>query len=142
MRQFYLSRGYADINIKRARGGLLPDRSGFAISFVLEEGPLYQFDKIEIVSKIENINADELDTALTFISGDRYDVRKLEESLLAITNRLGNLGYAFVNVSPTIATDPDNGLLNIKISVDPSRKNYVERIEIIDNLEVCESDYF
>jgi outer membrane protein insertion porin family len=133
LRQFYLSRGYADINIKRARGGLLPDRSGFAISFVLEEGPLYQFDKIEIVSKIENINADELDTALTFVSGDRYDVRKLEESLLAITNRLGNLGYAFVNVSPTIATDPDNGLLNIKISVDPSRKNYVERIEIIDN---------
>ena len=40
LRQFYQARGYADINIKRARGGLLPDRSGFAISFLLEEGAI------------------------------------------------------------------------------------------------------
>ena len=34
LNQFYKTRGYADININRARGGLLPDRSGFAISFI------------------------------------------------------------------------------------------------------------
>ena len=28
LRQFYLARGYADIDVQRVRGGLLPDRSG------------------------------------------------------------------------------------------------------------------
>ena len=37
LRQFYLARGYADIEVQRARGGLLPDRSGFAITFLVNE---------------------------------------------------------------------------------------------------------
>ena len=37
LRQFYLARGYADINVSRVRGGLLPDRTGFAVTFILEE---------------------------------------------------------------------------------------------------------
>ena len=46
LRQYYLSRGYADINVSRARGGLLPDRSGFAITFLIDEGVRYKVNNI------------------------------------------------------------------------------------------------
>ena len=104
--QFYKTRGYADININRARGGLLPDRSGFAISFTLEEGPIYKFNKINVLSNIESVPGEILLPNITFQTGDRYDVRRIEESLLDITNKLGDLGYAFVNVVPNIKTNP------------------------------------
>ena len=133
LRQFYQARGYADIDIKRARGGLLPDRSGFAISFILDEGPIYQFKKIDVLSEIEGVEKDVIFPAITFETGDRYDIRKLEESLLAVTNKLGDLGYAFVNVTPDVTTNPGNKTLDVQIKIDQARKNYVERIEIIDN---------
>jgi outer membrane protein insertion porin family len=41
LRQFYLARGYADIDVSRVQGGLLPDRTGFAVSFILNEGTRY-----------------------------------------------------------------------------------------------------
>ena len=131
--QFYKTRGYADININRARGGLLPDRSGFAISFILEEGPIYKFNKINVVSNIESVPGEILLPNITFKTGDRYDVRRIEESLLDITNKLGDLGYAFVNVVPNIKTNPKKATLDIEFNVESARKNYVERIEIIDN---------
>ncbi|MCH1426501.1 MAG: outer membrane protein assembly factor BamA, partial [Alphaproteobacteria bacterium] len=52
IRQFYLSRGYADINVSRARGGLLPDRSGFALTFLIDEGVRYKVNDIKISSQI------------------------------------------------------------------------------------------
>ena len=133
LRQFYQTRGYADINVKRARGGLLPDRTGFAISFILEEGPIYNFDKINVVSKIEGMDDETLLETVSFKTGERYDIRRLEESLLNITNKLGDFGYAFVNVTPDIKTNPQKATLDIQFNVDTARKNYVERIEIIDN---------
>ena len=133
LRQFYKTRGHADIAIKRARGGLLPDRSGFAISFILEEGPIYVFDKINVVSNIESVESKTLLQNISFKTGDKYDVRKLEESLLDITNNLGDLGFAFVNVTPDIITNPENATLDIQFTVNTARKNYIERIEIIDN---------
>ena len=133
LRQFYQARGYADINVKRARGGLLPDRSGFAISFVLEEGAIYHFDKIDVLSEIEGVSGDVLLPEITIENGERYDIRKLEESLLAVTNKLGDLGYAFVNVTPDVVTNSENATLDVSIIIDQARKNYVERIEIIDN---------
>ena len=133
LRQFYQTRGYADIDIKRARGGLLPDRTGFAISFILEEGPIYSFNKIDVVSNIESVEGKTLLQEVTFKSGERYDIRRLEESLIDITNKLGDFGYAFVNVTPDITTDPEKAIIDIQFNIDTARKNYVERIEIIDN---------
>ena len=133
LRQFYQTRGYADIDIKRARGGLLPDRTGFAISFILEEGPIYSFNKIDVVSNIESVEGKTLLQEVTFKSGERYDIRRLEESLIDITNKLGDFGYAFVNVTPDITTEPEKAIIDIQFNIDTARKNYVERIEIIDN---------
>ncbi|MDA7599170.1 outer membrane protein assembly factor BamA, partial [Alphaproteobacteria bacterium] len=82
-----------------------------------------------------------------------YDVRRMEQGLLDITNQLGAIGYAFVDINPEINTDPETEALSINISIGKARKNFVERIEIIDNsrtqdrvirrqMELAEGDAF
>ena len=66
LRQFYLARGYADISVTRVRGGLLPDRTGFAVTFVLEEGLRYKVGGIEFVSEIDNVNLELLKEKFDF----------------------------------------------------------------------------
>ncbi|MGB2469007.1 MAG: outer membrane protein assembly factor BamA, partial [Candidatus Puniceispirillaceae bacterium] len=133
LRQFYLSRGYADINVSRARGGLLPDRSGFALTFLINEGVRYKVNDIKISSQIENIDLEALRDLMKFDDDQWYDVRQLEQGLLDVSNQLGVYGYAFVDVTPQIVTDPSTGLLDIEVSIGQARRNFVERIEFIDN---------
>lgn len=133
LRQFYLSRGYADINVSRARGGLLPDRSGFALTFLINEGVRYKVNDIKISSQIENIDLKALRDLMKFDDDQWYDVRQLEQGLLDVSNQLGVYGYAFVDVTPQIVTDPSTGLLDIEVSIGQARRNFVERIEFIDN---------
>ena len=133
LRQFYLSRGYADINVSRARGGLLPDRSGFALTFLIDEGVRYKVNDIKISSQIENIDLEAIRDLMKFDDDQWYDVRQLEQGLLDISNQLGVYGYAFVDVTPQIVTDPSTGLLDIEVSIGQARRNFVERIEFVDN---------
>ena len=139
LRQYYLSRGYADINVSRARGGLLPDRSGFAITFLIDEGVRYKVNNINMTSEIENIDLDSLKSLMAFGNDNWYDVRRLEQGLLDISNQLGAFGYAFVDVTPEIETDPATGMLDIAVNIGQSRRNFVERIEFVDNTRTLDS---
>ena len=139
LRQYYLSRGYADINVSRARGGLLPDHSGFAITFLIDEGVRYKVNNINMTSEIENIDLDSLKSLMAFGNDNWYDVRRLEQGLLDISNQLGAFGYAFVDVTPEIKTDPATGMLDIAVSIGQSRQNFVERIEFVDNTRTLDS---
>jgi outer membrane protein insertion porin family len=139
LRQYYLSRGYADINVSRARGGLLPDRSGFAITFLIDEGVRYKVNNIDMTSEIENIDLGSLKSLMTFGDDNWYDVRRLEQGLLDISNQLGVFGYAFVDVTPEIKTDPATGTLDIAITIGQARRNFVERIEFIDNTRTLDN---
>ena len=133
LRQFYLSRGYADIVVDRVRGGMLPDRSGFAISFLINEGARYQVSNVNVSSAIEGIDPTELKQLVDFGNDRWYDVRALEQGLIDISNRLGSFGYAFVNVVPEIKTDPETATLDIAINIEKAQRNFVERIEFVDN---------
>ena len=139
IRQYYLSRGYADIEVARVQGGLLPDRTGFAVNFLLEEGQRYKVDNLTVTSEIENVDTDELAAIFDFGDDGWYDVRALEQGLLELTNRLGAFGYAFVNVDPDVLTDPETATLDINVNIGKARKNFIERIEIVNNVRTKDS---
>jgi outer membrane protein insertion porin family len=151
LRQFYLGRGYANIEIKRAQGGLLADRSGFALTFEIDEGARYKLRDVSFTSQITDIDVSKFRDDIPLEKGDWYNVKGLEQGLLNVTNSLGNLGYAFVDVRPQVTPDTDSNELDIEISIGEGRKNYIERIEVVNNsrtrdtvirreLEVVEGD--
>jgi outer membrane protein insertion porin family len=47
-----------------------------------------------------------------------------------ISDRVGSLGYAFVDVRPRIDRDPENNILNLTYDIQGGPKVYVERIDI------------
>ena len=60
MRRFYLSEGYADFRVISAVAELTPDREDFFITFTIDEGQRYTFGTIDIVSRLPNLEAEEL----------------------------------------------------------------------------------
>ena len=105
LRKFYLANGYADFRVVSAVAELAPDREGFYITFTIEEGDRYKFGTIDVVSRLRDLNVDDLRKRVTTESGAWYDADKVEQSITALTDAVGSLGYAFVDIRPRINRD-------------------------------------
>ena len=92
-----------------------------------------------MTSEIESVDLDSLKSLMTFGDDNWYDVRLLEQGLLDISNQLGNFGYAFVDVTPEIKQIPQKVRLILQSTIGKARRNFVERIEFVDNTRTLDS---
>ena len=60
LRRFYLSRGYADVQIASAAAEYDAARKGFVITFGVDEGEPYRFGTVDVVSNVKEVSADTL----------------------------------------------------------------------------------
>jgi len=71
---------------------------------------------------------------VTTDEGDWYNADLVDETVQAIADRVGSLGYAFVDVRPRIDRDAENKILNLTYDIQEGPKVYVERIDISGNV--------
>ncbi len=133
LRQFYLSNGYVDFEVESAVAELSPDRSGFLISFALNEGEQYRFGAIDIVSNAEGVDIEALRRLISAQEGDIYDIREIEETITDMTFRLGESGYAFTQINPIPTKDDNNRTVGITFEINEGERVFVERIDITGN---------
>jgi outer membrane protein insertion porin family len=133
LRKFYQSEGYADFTVQSAVGELAPDRDGFFVTFTISEGERYKFGKINVTSHFQGLDIDTLKGYLTMSEGDWYDANQVEKSVNAMSEAVGNLGYAFVEVRPNVRRNRDLLTIDITFDVQEGPRVYVERINISGN---------
>ncbi len=73
LRQYYLKNGYADARVVSAGAELARDGSGFYITFVVDEGELFTFGKVDIESSLAGVDPKALRSELLTVSGATYD---------------------------------------------------------------------
>ena len=62
----------------------------------------------------------------------------INETIDAITDELGERGFAFVNVRPISDRRREEGIINLRYSITKTRKVFVERIDIEGNLRTLD----
>ncbi len=134
LRRFYLKNGYADFRIQSAVAELAPDRKSFYLTFTVEEGQRYKFGKINISSQLKNLDPSKLGEGITTVSGEWYNNEQIEATIEKLTQRVGDLGYAFVDVQPVTNRDPQGKVIDVSFEVREGPKAYVERIDISGNV--------
>lgn len=138
LRRFYLSEGYADFEIISAVAELSNDRDHFFITFTVSEGSRYKFGKINIDSRLPNFDPAVLKEAITFKSGDWYNADEVQATVDQFTDRLGDLQYAFVNVSPDVKRNRGNNTIDISLVINETPRVFVERININGNMRTLD----
>jgi len=134
LRKFYLAEGYADFRVVSAVAELSPDQEAFFITITVEEGERYTFGTIDIKTTLKDLDPESLRDAVETDEGDWYNADLVDESVQAISDRVGSLGYAFVDVRPRIDRDAENKILNLTYDIQEGPKVYVERIDISGNV--------
>jgi outer membrane protein insertion porin family len=133
LRKFYLSEGYADFRVSSAIAELSPDRDGFFVTFTINEGERYKFGKVDVSTRFQGLEPDKLKGFLTMSEGDWYDADQVDKTVTAMTDAVGNLGYAFVDVRPNIRRNKEELTIDLTFDVQEGPRVYVERINISGN---------
>lgn len=138
LRKHYLNAGYADFRVVSAVAELVPERTGFFITFTVDEGERYKFGNVDIKAELKNLDPQLLRSDVKFESGDWYSAEKVDEAIQQMTVRLGNLGYAFVDIQPQIERKREEKQVNLVFEIKEGPKVYVERIDIVGNIRTLD----
>ena len=134
LRRFYLSQGYADFELISAVAELSNDQDHFFITFTLSEGNRYRVGDISIDSRLTDFDPSVLREHVTFSEGDWYDANEVQSSVDAITDKLGDLQYAFVNIRPSTDRKREESIIDISFEISESPRVFVERINVNGNM--------
>lgn len=134
LRRKYLNSGYADFRVVSAVAELTPDREAFFITFTLEEGKTYRFGKIDVASRLRDLDVAAVAQEVGIEEGDLYSARDVEETVSALTDAAGRAGYAFVDVKSKIERDRTNRVIDVVLEIKEGPRVFVERLDIRGNL--------
>ena len=138
LRRFYLANGYADFKVNTAVAELTPDKKAFFLTFAIEEGERYRFGDLEVEARLKNLNDEDLKTALEVEKGDWYSADEIEKTIDRLTELVGTLGFAFVEIRPRVNRDRENKTINVKYVVNEGPRVFVERINIAGNVRTLD----
>ncbi|MBV9361449.1 MAG: outer membrane protein assembly factor BamA, partial [Betaproteobacteria bacterium] len=132
LRAFYQNRGYLDFAIESTQVSITPDRKDIYITVNFTEGEKYTVSRVELSGQLVAPRA-ELEKLVQLKAGDVFSREKLTATTKAISDRLGNDGYAFANANAIPEVDKDKRTVSFTIVVDPGRRVYVRRIDVTGN---------
>src|SRR5687767_11526705 len=132
LRSFYLNRGYLDFSLESTQVAITPDRRDIYITVNVVEGEVFTVSDVTIGGQLV-VPRDELAALVQLRPGDTFSREKLAASTKAISDRLGNDGYAFANANAIPNIDKEKRTVAFSIVIDPGRRVYVRRIEVAGN---------
>ncbi len=138
LRRFYLNNGFADFQVKTSISELTDDKSGFFVTFVLDEGRRYKIDDITINTSLEEVETFPLRRLVKTKKGDWYNFDAVESSIQELTKVIGEQGHAFVEVLPRVERNRVAGTISIAYDVGEGQRVYVERVEITGNVRTLD----
>src|SRR5882672_628456 len=132
LRAFYQNRGYLDFSIESTQVSITPDRRDIYITVNFVEGEKYSVSQVELSGQLI-APREELQKMVQLKPGDVFSREKLTATTKAISDRLGNDGYAFANANAIPELDKEKRTVSFNIVVDPGRRVYVRRIDVTGN---------
>jgi outer membrane protein insertion porin family len=132
LRSYYLDRGYINFNIESTQVAITPDKKDIYVTINVKEGDVYKLDKVKLAGNLI-VPAEELIKLMKVGPGEVFSRKSATETSKAISDRLGDDGYAFANVNMVPEIHEANKTVDMTFFVDPAKRVSVRRINIKGN---------
>ncbi|SIT60078.1 Outer membrane protein assembly factor BamA [Mesorhizobium prunaredense] len=133
LRRFYYNHGYADFQVISAVGELDETTNKYTVTITVQEGDRYTFGDVSVESTIPEVDPASLQSVVETHKGDVYNAENVEDTIIALTERVAGSGYPFAQVTPRGDRNFENHTISVVYTIDQGTKAYVERIEIRGN---------
>ena len=133
LRRFYYNNGYADFQVLSADVNFDDVANQYTITFNVDEGPRYSFGNVSIDNSIAEIDTDSLYSLIETKAGNHYSAKKVEDTIIALTEAIAERGYAFVQVQPRGNRNFDTNTIDVTYLIDQGPRVYIQQINIVGN---------
>ena len=126
---FYYDDGYITVRVDEPRVERRDD--GLYVTIKIAEGDQF---KVGAVGFKGDVRDDlQLSKDLELATGDTFRTSKLRQDILKITDRYGDVGYAFVNIEPETEIDQDKKTVDVNYKIDQGPEVQIDKILITGN---------
>ena len=127
LRSYYQDRGFTRFDVDSTQVSISPDKRDIFIVINIREGERYTVRDIAL-SGDPKLPEDELESLIDVAAGDVFARKDIVDSSNAITDRLGQEGYAFAEVDVLPDIDDAANEVGLNFVVRPGKRVYVRRI--------------
>ena len=133
LRDFYMSRGYIDVQVVDATGQLSRERDATFVTYTVKEGQSWKIGRVSTVSEVEGVDAAEFAAVQKMRSGVTYSPSIIENNIARMENLALRKGLNFVSVEPRLIRNERGQTLDVEYVIRRGDKVFVERIDIEGN---------
>jgi len=126
---WYYDNGYINVRVDEPQVERKPD--GLYVTIKVSESDVFSVGKIEFAGDVRNDLDLRKDLDLT--PGDTFRTSKLRQDILKLTDKYGDVGYAFVNIEPETDVDPEKKTVNVTYRIDEGPDVTIDKIIITGN---------
>lgn len=130
---FYHNQGYFDFYIADTQVDTDEAKNKQTIKITVSEGKRYRWGKVTLEGDTREVPRAELQEFLTMKEGKWFNRSRMMGALEKIQNRMAASGYAYSEVNVQPRPNPDTGVVDFVLQVNPGRKIYVNQIHISGN---------
>lgn len=138
LKSFYMNQGYLEFAIDSTQVSISPDKQDIYITINITEGEKYTISDVKLAGDLQ-VPEEELTKLITIQKGDVFNRQLVSETSKALGDRLSDDGYAFSNVNAIPEINKENHTAAFTFFVDPGKKVYVRRINVVGNTRTRDS---
>ncbi len=132
LRSYYLDHGYINFNVESTQVSITPDKKDIYITINVVEGEPHTISSVKLAGEFI-VPQEDLFKVVDVRQGEMFSRKRLTGTTDAITDLLGNEGYAFANVNAIPDIDRENKTVALTFFIDPGKRAYVRRINFSGN---------
>jgi len=128
----YRDQGFAEVKTSKPFQFLDADRDFVRLTFQVEEGLQYSVGSIDVSGDLL-FTKDELITAMKLHPGELFRYSKFAKDIEMLSDKYGDLGYAYADVNPRTTFDRDKRLVHLNYEISKGEKIYFGKMTITGN---------
>ncbi len=133
IKDYYMKKGFLDAQVSLPT--LVADFTTYnaELEFDISEGEIYYISDVEVELSEPVVELSELTDEIRLSKGMRFNIEKLRKDMDSLKNVVGNLGYAFVRVTPDLDKDAENSTVRVVYRIEPGKKVKIHDVLIAGN---------
>jgi outer membrane protein insertion porin family len=134
LKSYYMDRGYVDFNVESVQVTISQDKKDVYITANITEGDAYKFGDMKITGEMV-IDKKTLESLMVTKKGEVFARNLTEASAERMKIILGNLGYAFAEITPVPEINKETNNVDVTYYVDPGKRVYVRNVNFHGNIK-------
>lgn len=134
LKSYYMDRGYVDFNVESVQVTISEDKKDIYITANIEEGKPYTFGEMKVTGEMV-IDKSSFERLIITTKGSSFARNLTELTAERMKIILGNLGYAFAEITPIPETNKEDSIVNMTYYINPGKRVYVRNISFQGNIK-------